>query len=89
MSANASNLSMDEYGACLRDIAQDQRSAGGSVVFVQPISEVDFPNSPLFGQPEPGEPGTAWSTTKTPCGQSQRQSMRPSSSARRPYRRRA
>ena len=58
MSANASNLSMDEYGTCLRDIAQDQRSAGGSVVFVQPISEVDFPNSPLFGQPEPGEPGT-------------------------------
>ena len=58
MGSNASNLSVDEYSSCLKDLAQDQLSSGGHVVFVQPISEVDFPSSPLHGQPEPGEPGT-------------------------------
>lgn len=58
MQANASNLSLDEYDACLRDLARDQLATGGGVVFVQPISEVDFPTSPLYGQPEPGEYGT-------------------------------
>jgi len=53
-----SNLTVDEYRACLRGLADDQESAGGSVVFVIPITDVDFETSPFFGQPEPGEPGT-------------------------------
>jgi|GEM_PF-1864905 len=58
MRSNASNLSLNEYTACLQDLAQDQLNTGGTVVFVQPISEVDFPTSPLYGQPEPGAHGT-------------------------------
>jgi len=53
-----SNLTVDEYGDCLRGLADDQKSAGGSMVFVVPITDVDFESSPFFGQPEPGEPGT-------------------------------
>ena len=53
-----SNLTVDEYGDCLSGLAKDQESAGGSMVFVVPITDVDFESSPLFGQPEPGEPGT-------------------------------
>ena len=58
MQANASNLSLDEYTDCLEDLAAGQLNGGGRVVFVQPISEVDFPSSPFYGQPEPGEHGT-------------------------------
>ena len=89
MSANASNLSMDEYGTCLRDIAQDQRSAGGRCRLRAAHLRVDFPNSPLFGQPEPGEPGTRLVDYQDTMRSVATQSMHPSSSARRPYRRRA
>ena len=35
------------------------------MMFVVPITDVDFPSSPLFGQPEPGEPGTRLADYRT------------------------
>jgi lysophospholipase L1-like esterase len=58
MATNAANLSRDEYRDCLTALADDQAKHGGKMVFVMPISDVDFPSSPLFGQEEPGPPGT-------------------------------
>ena len=58
MSQGGSNLSVDEYGNCLTQLAADQTSRGGKTVFVVPITDVDFESSPLFGQAEPGDPGT-------------------------------
>jgi lysophospholipase L1-like esterase len=58
MRSGASNLSNDEYDACLRGLAEDQSKGGGKTVFMVPISDVDFQSSPLHGLAEPGPPGT-------------------------------
>jgi hypothetical protein len=57
MSKGASNLSNDEYGSCLRGLAEDQHRGGGKMVFMMPISDVDFQSSPVDAPAEPGQLG--------------------------------
>lgn len=57
MRTNGSNLDRSEYEACLTAMADAQRSTGGKMMFVVPITEVDFPDSPFYGEPEPEAPG--------------------------------
>ncbi len=54
---NSSNLTLDEYTQCITELARDQEKRGGKTVFLVPISEPDFPNSPFYGQPDPEPPG--------------------------------
>jgi lysophospholipase L1-like esterase len=53
----SSNLTLDEYTDCITDLADSQKGNGGHTIFLVPISEPDFPNSPFFGQPDPEPPG--------------------------------
>ncbi|MEC8191803.1 MAG: GDSL-type esterase/lipase family protein [Myxococcota bacterium] len=57
MRTNGSNLDRSEYEACLTALADTQRQHGGKTLFVVPITEVDFPDSPFYGEPEPEAPG--------------------------------
>ena len=58
MLTGGSNLTVDEYDRCLRDLFEDHQQGEGKMVYVIPITDVDFETSPLFGQPEPGKVGT-------------------------------
>jgi len=57
MQSNGANLDRSEYQACLSEMASAQQARGGKMAFVVPITEVDFPDSPFFGEPEPEEEG--------------------------------
>ena len=57
MRTNGPNLDLSEYEACLTAMADEQQARGGRVAFVVPITEIDFPDSPFFGEPEPEPPG--------------------------------
>jgi lysophospholipase L1-like esterase len=52
-----SKLPLDVYKQCLSDLAQDQQNRGGKTIFVVPITEPYFPDSPVYGEPEPDPPG--------------------------------
>lgn len=51
------NLDVDAYGACLEGLASAHRETGSEVVFVWPITDVDFPDHPLYDQPDPSPVG--------------------------------
>jgi hypothetical protein len=51
------NLDVQAYQACLARLAEDHLLRGSEIVFVVPITDVDFPDSPLFGLPDPSPPG--------------------------------
>jgi lysophospholipase L1-like esterase len=51
------NLDVQAYQTCLARLAEDHLLRGSEIVFVVPITDVDFPDSPLFGLPDPSPPG--------------------------------
>ena len=73
MQSNGANLDRGEYQRCLSEMATSHRARGGKMAFVVPITEVDFADSPFFGEPEPEEEGSRLSdyrqTMKTVAGQ--------------------
>jgi len=73
MRSNGAVLDRSEYQACLSEMASAHRARGGKMAFVVPITEVDFPDSPVFGEPEPEEEGNRLSdyrqTMKAVAGQ--------------------
>ena len=58
MQSNGANLDRGEYQRCLSEMATSHRARGGKMAFVVPITEVDFADSPFFGEPEPEEEGS-------------------------------
>ena len=69
MRTNGPNLDRSEYEACLTAMAETQRKRGGRMAFVVPITEVDFPDSPFYGEEEPEPPGQRLSDYRTSMGQ--------------------
>ena len=57
MTSGRSNLLIDEYQDCLRAMATTQQQHGGHVLYVVPFSVDDFPDSPVYGLPEPEPKG--------------------------------
>lgn len=52
-----SKLTLREYRTCLSGLASDQQERGGHSIFLVPITEPYFPDSPVYGEPEPEPPG--------------------------------
>ena len=57
MTSGRSNLLIDEYQDCLTEMAETQAKHGGHVLYVVPFSVDDFPDSPVYGLPEPEPKG--------------------------------
>lgn len=68
MRTNGPNLDISEYESCLSEMADMHRSSGGRMMFVVPITEVDFPDSPFFGEEEPEPPGERLSDYRVSMG---------------------